>query len=112
MADSLACLVAIAFGGGDVVFDGAWDGSPLGVYQAHDMVTQLGAGPIQNAVQGLPPRNDHTQLGYVCHIVELLPAALQLPVQSVISVSLGLFQVMTPAVRRQFRYARGSRLAS
>lgn len=75
-------LIAVAFGCGNVVFEGAWDWGPHGVHQAHDVVAQLCDVAVEHCVQVFAWRDDHAELGDICHIVQAAAiTALKLPAQ-------------------------------
>ena len=80
----MSYLIAIGLGGGYVVLDGAWDGGPLGMHKAHDMITQLGGGAIQGGVLVPGQVDDDPQLCHIHHFLDVLLAhcpqlVLQLP---------------------------------
>ena len=72
-------LVAIAFRGGNVVFDGPRNGRPLGVHQAHHMVAQLAACAIEVRLLIRLQVDDNTELRRVFYILHFPLGLLQLP---------------------------------
>lgn len=74
-----AHLVAVGFGRGNVVLHGPGDGCPDSVDEAHDVVAQLRARPIQAGVLAFAHLHDNAQLRHVLQVLDVCAPLLQLP---------------------------------